>query len=79
MDPDVSNDSPLGLADSVFASLADEPERITALRQAKERIEHLFRYSLERQQINPLMHLVWRYRRAVLSAPAAPEDDHARA
>lgn len=79
MNPDESNDSPLGLADSVFAALADEPERLTALHQAKERIEHLFRYSLERQQINPLMHLVWRYRREVLSAPGEPEDEHARA
>jgi hypothetical protein len=28
----------------------------------KARLDHLFRLSLQRQEINPLMHLVWRYR-----------------
>ena len=28
----------------------------------KARLDHLFRLSLSRQEINPLMRLVWRYR-----------------
>jgi hypothetical protein len=30
--------------------------------QLKARLDHLFRISLSRQEINPLMHMVWRYR-----------------
>ncbi len=73
MDTDDAPDGPLILADSVFAALGDDPERVAALRQAKERVEHLFRYSLACQQINPLMHLVWRYRRQQLLEPADQE------
>ncbi len=58
------------LSDSAFASLGDsDAARLDELRRNKEWIEHLFRYSLERNHINPLMHLVWRYRKkAILEA-----------
>jgi hypothetical protein len=32
------------------------------LAHIKTRLDHLFRLTLKRQEINPLMHLVWRYR-----------------
>lgn len=52
------------LTDSAFAALGDsDASRLDELRQAKERVEYLFRYSLQRNHINPLMHLVWRYRK----------------
>lgn len=52
------------LSDSAFAALGDsDATRLDELRRAKEQVEHLFRYSLQRNHINPLMHLVWRYRR----------------
>lgn len=50
---------------------ADEAALTAERKQIKARIEHLFRYSLQRHQINPLMHLVWRYRLEVLEASRA--------
>lgn len=43
------------------AALAAERQRV------KVRIDHLFRYVLRRNEIHPLMHLVWRYRSESLS------------
>lgn len=37
------------------------------LARIKARLDHLFRHSLMRQEINPLMHLVWRYRSDLLA------------
>lgn len=50
---------------------ADEAARAARRKQLKARVEHLFRYSLQRSQINPLMHQIWRYRLDQL------EGDHA--
>lgn len=41
------------------------PQEVPAapdLSHLKARLDHLFRLSLLRQEINPLLHLVWRYR-----------------
>jgi len=43
------------------AALAAERQRV------KARIDYLFRYGLRRNEIHPLMHLVWRYRSESLS------------
>lgn len=50
---------------------ADEAARAARRQQLKARVERLFRYSLQRNQINPLMHQIWRYRLDQL------EGDHA--
>jgi hypothetical protein len=64
MNPPHSSNNSGALSDSAFAALGDsDATRLDELRQAKEQVEHLFRYSLQRNHINPLMHLVWRYRR----------------
>lgn len=50
------------------SGVADEAALAAQRKQLKARIEHLFRYSLQRNQINPLMHLMWRYRLEELEA-----------
>jgi hypothetical protein len=44
-------------------SPAERDAAVAAERQrVKARIDHLFRYGLRRNEIHPLMHLVWRHR-----------------